>query len=155
MDKLMKQELSDRIDELIISCAIGMGCDEAELMRLTSEYGNVSHSYTLPKRLLAFDFEHEKKIALQLQEQVNNVIVQQRRMYGELGSHGSIFKTRKHKPMKPPKKASPKASPNASPKTSPKASPKTSPKASPKACSPKTRRSYCNVMGGTKRRRRN
>jgi hypothetical protein len=144
------QELSDRIDELIVSCAIGMGCDEAELMRLTSEYGNVSHSYTFPKRLLAFDFEHEKKIALQLEKKVNNVILQQRRMYGELGSHGSIFKTRKHKPRTPsPKKASPqKASPQ-----------KASPKASPKACSPKTRRSYCNVMGGKRRtntkRRRN
>ena len=152
MSKLGK-ELSDRIDELIVSCAIGMGCDEAELMRLTSEYGNVSHSYTFPKRLLAFDFEHEKKIALQLEKKVNNVILQQRRMYGELGSHGSIFKTRKHKPRTPsPKKASPKkASPQ---KASPqKASPQ---KASPKACS---RRSYCNVMGGKRRtntkRRRN
>jgi hypothetical protein len=148
-----KNELSEQIDELIVSCAIGMGCDEIELKRLASKYGNVSHSYALPKRLLAFDFEHEKKIALQLQEQVNNVLVQQRRMYGELGSHGSIFKTRKHKPRTP--KASPKTSPKTSQKASPKASPKTSPKASPKACSPKTRRSYCNVMGGTKRRRRN
>jgi hypothetical protein len=152
MNKLEK-ELSRQIDELIVSCAIGMGCDEAELKRLASEYGNMSHSYTLSKNRVAFDFEHEKKTALQLEQKVNNIIIQQRRIYGELGSRRSSFKIRKPKTPSPTK-ASPKTSPKASPKTSPKASPKTSPKASPK-----TRRSYCNMMGGKRRtntkRRRN
>jgi hypothetical protein len=166
----LEKELSRQIDELIVSCAIGMGCDEAELKRLASEYGNVAHSYTLSKNRVAFDFEHEKKTAMQLEQKVNNIIIQQRRIYGELGSRRSSFKTRKPKTPSPTK-ASPKASPTkasptkasptkASPKASPtKASPKTSPKASPKACSPKTRRSYCNMMGGKRRtntkRRRN
>ena len=140
MSKLGK-ELSDQINEIIVSCAIGMGCDEAKLKRLASEYGNVSHSYTLSKKLLAFDFEHEKQTALQLEKKVNDVIIQQRRIYGELGSRGSSFKIRKPKTPSPTK-----ASPKASPKTSPKAS-------------PKTRRSYCNMMGGKRRtntkRRRN
>jgi len=157
----LEKELSRQIDELIVSCAIGMGCDEAELKRLASEYGNVAHSYTLSKNRVAFDFEHEKKTAMQLEQKVNNIIIQQRRIYGELGSRRSSFKTRKPKTPSPTK-ASPKASPT---KASPKASPKTSPtkasptKASPKACSPKTRRSYCNMMGGKRRtntkRRRN
>ena len=132
MNKLEK-ELSEQINEIIVSCAIGMGCDEAKLKRLASEYGNVSHSYTLSKKLLAFDFEHEKQTALQLEKKVNDVIIQQRRIYGELGSRRSSFKIRKPKTPSPTK-ASPKAS-------------------------PKTRRSYCNMMGGKRRtntkRRRN
>jgi hypothetical protein len=147
MNKL-KKELSHQIDELIVSCAVGMGCDEAKLKRLASEYGNVSHSYTLSKNRVAFDFEHEKKTALQLEQKVNNIIIQQRSIYGELGSRRSSFKPRKPKTPSPTKAT--KASPT-------KASPT---KASPtKACSPKTRRSYCNMMGGKRRtntkRRRN
>ena len=49
----LEKELSRQIDELIVSCAIGMGCDEAELKRLASEYGNVAHSYTLSKNRVA------------------------------------------------------------------------------------------------------
>jgi hypothetical protein len=141
--ELAKKELSRRIDEIIVSCAIGMGCDKAELMRLASEYGNVSDSYTFSKLRLAFEFEHEKKIALLLQEEVNDHIrrfrsavgshgriLQTRQFYSELGSHGKNLKNRKPK-------ASPKASPNASPKASPK----------------KTLR--CNVLGGKRRTRIN
>ena len=124
-----EKELSRRIDELIISCAIGpfgMGCDKAKLTRLASEYGNVNDSYyKLSPTLRAFESENEKKIALNLEKRVNDIIFQQRRFYRELGSHGSIFKTRKYKPRTP------------SPRTP-----------SPRACSPKTRRSHCNMMGG-------
>jgi hypothetical protein len=133
--ELAKKELSRRIDEIIVSCAIGMGCDKAELMRLASEYGNVSDSYTFSKLMLAFEFEHEKKIALLLQEEVNDHIrrfrsavgshgriLQTRQFYSELGSHGKNLKNRK---------------------------PKASPKASPK----KTLR--CNVLGGKRRTRIN
>ena len=135
----MEKELSRRIDELIISCAIGqfgMGCDKAELTRLASEYGNVNDSYKLSPTLLAFESENEKNIALNLEKKVNDIIFQQRRFYRELGlgSHGSIFKTktRKYKPRTP------------SPRTP-----------SPRACSPKTRRSHCNMMGGKRRTRIN
>ena len=129
--------LSRQIDELIISCAIGNGCDEAELMRLASEYGTVSDSYTFSKRMLAFDSEDEKKIALRLQKEVNDHIRRFRSAVGshgrvhqlplfhrELGPRGITFNTWKH--------------------YKPKASPK-------KACSPKTRRSYCNMLGGKRR----
>jgi len=115
MEELKKKELSRRIDELIVSCAIGMGCDEAELMHLASEYGTVSDSYKISKMKLAFDFEHEKKTALRLQEEVNDHIrrfrsavgshgriLQNRQFYSELGPHGRIFKNRKPKPS--PKK---------------------------------------------------
>ena len=136
------EELSRQIDELIISCAIGMGCDEAELMRLASEYGTVSDSYTLSKRRVAFDTENEKKIALRLQKEVNDHIRRFRSAVGshgrvhqlplfnrELGPRGITFNTWKH--YKPKPKASPK-----------------------KTCSPKTRRS-CNILGGKRRTRVN
>lgn len=145
----MSKTLSRQIDGLIVSCAIGMGCDKAELMRLASEYGNKHHSlYRLSDaNLRSLETKAERTMALELEDKVNDVIFQQTRVYSELGSHGSIFKTRKHKPRTPsPKKASPNTSPRA--KTpSPRA--KTP---SPRACS---RRSNCNVMGGkrTKRRR--
>jgi hypothetical protein len=134
----MAEFISRRIDELIISCAIGNGCDEAELMRLASEYGAVSDSYKFSNTLLAFDFEHEKQIALRLQKEVNDNIRRFRSAFGsngrvrqlplfhsQLDPRGITFKTWKH--YKPKPKASPK-----------------------KACSPKTRRS-CNILGGKRR----
>ena len=130
MDK-QKKELTRQIDTLIISCVIGNDCDEAELMRLASNYGNVYHSlYELSDaNLRSLETKEERTMALRLEHKVNNFIFQQKRFYSEMGSRGSVFKTRKHKVKTP----SPRA------KTP-----------SPRA---KTRRSYCNVMGGTKRRR--
>ncbi len=145
----MSKTLSRQIDGLIVSCAIGMGCDEAELMHLAFEYGNKHPSlYKLSDaHLRSLETKEERTMALQLEDKVNDVIIQQRRVYSELGVHGSIFKSRKHKPRTPsPKTPSPK---KASPKTpSPK---KASP--NPKACS-KTRR-HCNILGGKRRTRIN
>jgi len=74
MNKLEKQ-----IDKHIVSCAIGMGCNEAELMRLVSEYGNICHHpyklFSNTKTPHALE-DHEKQIALNLVEKVNNVILQ-------------------------------------------------------------------------------
>jgi len=104
----MKKDLSRQIDELIISCAIGNGYDEAKLMRLASEYGTMSDSYKFSKMNLAFDFEHEKQIASQLEKEVNDYILRFRsalcspklQIYKELGRHGTIFKNKPRKPSK-------------------------------------------------------
>ena len=131
--------LSRQIDELIISCAIGIGCDEAELMRLASEYGTVSDSYTFSKRRLAFDTEDEKKIALRLQKEVNDHI---RRFRSAVGSHGRVHQLPLfHRELGRP------GTFNAWKHYKPK-----SPK---KPCSPITRRSYCNILGGKRRTRIN
>jgi hypothetical protein len=108
MAEFMKKDLSRRIDALIAHCAIGKGCDEAELMRLARQYGTVSDSYTFSKTMIAFDFEYEKQIALHLQKEVNDnirsfrieVCSPTRQLYSELGPHGNILKKR---PPKPPK----------------------------------------------------
>jgi hypothetical protein len=148
----MSKTLSRQIDGLIVSCAIGMGCDKAELMRLASEYGNKHHSlYRLSDaNLRSLETKEERTMALGLEDKVNDVIIQQTRVYSELGSHGIIFKTRKHKPRTPSPRAK---TPSPRAKTpSPRAKTPSPKKASPKACSPKTRRSNCAIMGGTKRR---
>jgi len=100
----MKKDLSRRIDELIISCAIGNGCDEAELMRLAHQYGAVSNSYKFSKMMRAFDFDDEKQIASRLEKEVNDTIrrFHSARIFSELGPHGKIFKNR---PKASPKKA--------------------------------------------------
>ena len=142
------EELSRQIDELIISCAIGMGCDEAELMRLASEYGTVSDSYTLSKRRIAFDTEDEKKIALRLQKEVNDHI---RRFRSAVGSHGRVHQLPLfHRELGPRGITFNNTWKHYyKPKPKPKASPK-------KPCSPKTRRgSYCNILGGKRRTRVN
>ena len=143
------ENLSQQIDEHIISCAIGIGCNKAELMRLASEYGNTSHhhyKFWNAKTPHALE-EHEKKMALKLQEQVNDVILQQRRVYSELGPHGRIFKYRKNKNKPSPTTPTTPTTPTPTTRVSP--TPRTQ---------HKSRRSYCNVMGGkrgtnTKRRR--
>ena len=134
----MSKQLSRQIDAHIVSCATGMACDEAELMRLATEYRNKYNSpYELNyMHMRSLETDAEKAIALNLEAKINDIDVNHtmQRFYSELGSKGDIF--RKSKSIK--RVASP-----------PKASPR-----SPRACSPKTRRSYCSVQGGTKRRRR-
>jgi len=159
MDK-EKKALGKKIHNIIVLCALGEPCDETELDALAVEYAT---EFRCPYQLSAahmrsLETDAERETARRLEDKVNDTIRQQLRLhsawgshgriYSELGPHGSIFKTRKHKPMTPsPKRASPKA---ASPKAaSPKAA---SPK---KACSPKTRRSYCNMLGGKRRTRIN
>ena len=158
MDK-QKKELTREIDALIVLCVLGNGCDEAELMRLASNYGNKYHSlYELSDaNLRSLETKEERTAALRLEHKVNNFIFQQKRFYSEMGSHGSVFKTRKHKPKTPSPRAktpSPRAkTPSPRAKTPSPRAKTPSPKAKTPSPKAKTRRSYCNVMGGTKRRR--
>ena len=135
----MSKQLSRQIDAHIVSCATGMACDEAELMRLATEYRSKYNSpYELNyMHMRSLETDAEKAIALNLEAKINDIDVNHtmQRFYSELGPTGHVFKTRKS--VK--RIASP---------------PKASPRPSPRACSPKTRRSYCSVQGGTKRRRR-
>ena len=135
----MSKQLSRQIDALIVSCALGMACDEAELMRLATEY---RRKYKSPYELnymhmRSLETDAEKSIALNLEAKINDIDVNytMKHFYNELGPNGYIFKKRRKSTKR---------------NTSPTGTPKTS----PKACSPKTRRGYCNVQGGTKRRRR-
>ena len=159
MDKLTKKELTEQMNGFIVSCAIGNECNEAELIQLTNEYGN-AHDYSVYKMsdgiLRSFDTDAEKATALRLEDKVNVIIRrledknrQQRILFRELGPHGSIFKTRKHKHTVRHDSSPTRASPTRASPT--RASPKASPKSSPKACS---RRSYCNMMGGKRRTQR-
>jgi hypothetical protein len=140
MDK--QNKASKKIHNMIVLCALGEPCDETELDALAIEY---AAEFRCPYQLSAahmrsLETPAEKKEALRLETKVNDTILQQlhlHRIYSELGSHGMIFNTRKHKQ----KAGSPKrASPNAG---------------SPKRASPKTRRSHCNMMGGKRRTRIN
>lgn len=152
----MSKELSRQIDALIVSCALGMACDEAELMRLATEYRRKYKSpYELnDMHMRSLETDAEKSIALNLEAKINDIDVNYTMMqfYNELGSKGDIFKNRKSI-----KRVASKVSPKGTPKTSPKTSPKGTPRASSNPCSPKTRRGYCNVQGGKRKtnRRRN
>jgi len=151
MDK-EKKALGKKIHNIIVLCALGEPCDETELDALAVEYAT---EFRCPYQLSAahmrsLETDAERETARRLEDKVNDTIRQQLRLhsawgshgriYSELGSHGMIF--RKTLKRTSPKRASPKA---ASPKA---ASPK-------KACSPKTRRSYCNMLGGKRRTRIN
>jgi hypothetical protein len=179
MDKLTKKELTEQIDKLVVSCAIGMGCDEIELKRLAIEYAtHFTGPYELSRmHLRALDENLE--MGIQLTKKVNVFIDAARARIKQVKSMGSFVSdklslpqtckctpTRKYIFCKMPPhlcKYTNHSLTTMASRQSPKASPKgkaASPKAaSPKACSPKTRRSHCNVMGGKRRtntkRRRN
>jgi hypothetical protein len=150
MDK--QNKASKKIHNMIVLCALGEPCDETELDALAVEYaGEFRCPYQLSAaHMRSLETPAEQKEAMRLEDKVNDTIRQQLRLhsawgshgriYSELGSHGMIF--RKTLKRASPKRASPK-------RASPKAA---SPKA---ACSPTTRRSYCNMMGGKRRTRIN
>jgi hypothetical protein len=162
-----KKELTEQIDELVVSCAIGMGCDEIELKRLAIKYAtHFTGPYELSRmHLRALDENLE--MGIQLTKKVNVFIDAARARIKHVKGMGSFVSGKLSLPQTckctPTKKyifckmpphlckftnhSLVTIASRESPKASPKAS-KASPKASPKACSPKTRRSYCNVMGG-------
>lgn len=138
-----QKKLSRQIDALIVSCALGMECDETELMLLASEYRSNSKSpyklnYTNWRSL---ETDAERETALSLEAKVNDADANHTigHFYNELGPSAKIFKTARSLSRKntTPKKSPPKKSP---------------PKTSPKACS----RKRCSILGGrhsTRRRR--
>jgi hypothetical protein len=75
MDK-QKKALSKEIDAGIVACALGQGCDEAELVRLAIEYAT---QFRCPYQFAAMhmrslETDAERGVARQLEGNVNNVI---------------------------------------------------------------------------------
>ena len=75
MDK-QKKAFSNEIDGIIIGCALGQGCDEAELVRLAIEYATM---FRCPYQLSAahmrsLETDMERGTALRLEANMNNVI---------------------------------------------------------------------------------
>lgn len=71
-----KREHSRRMDALIIGCAIGSGCDEAELVHLAIEY---AHAFRCPYQLSSahmrsLETREEQEAAKQMEANVNTVI---------------------------------------------------------------------------------
>ena len=101
-----------------------MACDEAELMRLATEYRRKYKSpYELnDMHMRSLETDAEKSIALNLEAKINDIDVNytMKHFYNELGSKGDIFKNRKSI-----KRVASKVSPKGTPKTSPKGTPKT------------------------------
>ena len=74
MDK-EKKALSKEIHNMIVLCALGEPCDEAELVRLAIEYANRFHCpYLSAAHAQSLETDAERARALQLEANVNNVI---------------------------------------------------------------------------------
>ena len=91
MDKQkQKREHSRRIDALVVGCAIGSGCDEAELVRLAIEH---AHEFRCPYQLSSvhmrsLETSAEQDAAKQMEAKVNKVIaktIQRERPMGAMG----------------------------------------------------------------------
>lgn len=76
MTKSKKQLCSSKIDELVVRCALGTGCDEAELVRLAIYYAHhVGSPYALASvHLLMMESREERDAAMQMEAKVNKVI---------------------------------------------------------------------------------
>ena len=76
MDK-QKKALSREIDAMIVGCALGEACDEAELVRLAIEYATVfrCNEYKLSaNHMRSLETEAERVVARQLEANVNKVV---------------------------------------------------------------------------------
>jgi hypothetical protein len=87
MDK-HKREHSRRIDALVVGCAIGSGCDEAELVRLAIEH---AHEFRCPYQLSSvhmrsLETSAEQDAAKQMEAKVNKVIAKTIRREGPVGA---------------------------------------------------------------------
>ena len=71
-----KREHSRRMDALVVGCALGTGCDEAELVRLSIEY---AHEFRCPYALSSvhmrsLETSAEQEAAKKMEARVNTVI---------------------------------------------------------------------------------
>jgi hypothetical protein len=89
MDKQkQKREHSRRLDALVVGCAIGSGCDEAEWVRLAIEY---AHEFRCPYALSSvhmrsLETSAEQDAAKQMEAKVNKVIAKTIRREGPVGA---------------------------------------------------------------------
>ena len=75
MDK-QKKAMSNEIDAIIVRCALGEACDEAELVRLATEYATECRCpYQLSAaHMRSLETEAERGVARHLEANVNKVI---------------------------------------------------------------------------------
>ena len=159
-----EQTLAQKIDALVVGCALGMGCDEAELVRLAIEY---AHAFRPPYALAdvhlrSMETREERDAAMQMEAKVNKVItktIQRERPMGAMSRVAMERFSMQPTPnlrtiMRPCKCTGPTQSPHCRlqpalcktavhtlSRTVPRTPNKASPKKSPKASSPKTRKS--------------
>lgn len=163
MDK-RKQAHSRKMDALVVGCALGTGCDEAELVRLAIEH---AHEFRCPYALAdvhlrSLETREERDAAMQMEAKVNKVIaktIQRERPMGAMSQcvmeRFSIQPTPNLRTiMRPCKCTGPTQSPNCRlqpafcktamhtlSRTVPRTPNKASPKKSPRTSSPKTKKS--------------
>ena len=85
-----KREHSRRMDALVIGCALGQGCDEAELVQLAVNY---AHEFRCPYALSSLHMRSletsaEQEAAKKMEARVNKVItktIQRERPMGAMG----------------------------------------------------------------------
>lgn len=168
-----KREHSRKMDALVIGCALGQGCDEAELVRIAIEYAHEFRCpYTLSSiHMRSLETSAEQDAAKQMEARVNKVIVKTIQRERPMGAMGRIVMERfSSQPtpnlrtiMRPCKCTGPNQSPNCKmhpalcktavhtlSRTVPR-TPNKSPKKSPKTPSPKTKKSppkHDNKHGG-------
>jgi len=85
-----KQAYSREMDGLINKCAIGVKCDESELVRLAIEYAHEFRSYEWHGDLVESD---EREVAVQMEAKVNKVIaktLQRKSAMGAMGAMGRL-----------------------------------------------------------------
>ena len=93
MDKQkQKKAHSRKMDALVVGCALGTGCDEAELVRLSMEH---AHEFRCPyaladAHLRSLETREERESAMQLEAKVNKVIAKTIRREGSMGAMGAM-----------------------------------------------------------------
>ena len=93
MDKQkQKREHSRRLDALVVGCAIGSECDEAEWVRLAIEY---AHEFRCPYQLSSvhmrsLETSAEQDAAKKMEAKVNKVIAKTIRREGSMGAMGAM-----------------------------------------------------------------
>ena len=171
MDKQkQKREHSRKMDALVVGCALGTGCDEAELVRLAIEHAHEFHCpYALADvHLRTMETREERDAAMQMEAKVNKVIaktIQRERPMGAMSQCAMKRFSMQPTPnlrtiMRPCKCTGPTQSPNCRlqpalcktavhtlSRTVPRTPNKASPTKSPRTSSPKTKKSP-SKMGG-------
>ena len=76
VNKVIDKTLTKIIDALVVGCALGSRCDEAELMHLATEYARgFRRPYVLPSHhMRSLETPIEQETAIQMESKVNDVI---------------------------------------------------------------------------------
>lgn len=84
----MEKPLTKRIDELVVGCALDLGCDEAELVHLAIEYAHeFRRPYVLPHtHMRSLETLKEQDVAKRMEAKVNKVIAKTIRREGPMGA---------------------------------------------------------------------